>query len=86
MTVRCSRCGQEWPREPALEVPCPTCHAPVGVRCRRPSGHGGNFVGLHPARDREAMHQGFLAPCPMGEGARRAAGERDGPEQTALLL
>lgn len=55
MSVRCHLCGEEWPREPALEVACPTCKAPVGERCRRPSGHRGNFVGLHPARDREAM-------------------------------
>jgi len=23
MTISCSRCGEEWPRDPALEVVCP---------------------------------------------------------------
>jgi hypothetical protein len=64
MTVRCSRCGQEWPRDPALEVPCPTCLAPVGQRCRRPGGYTGNFVGVHAARDQAAMQAGLLAQCP----------------------
>jgi predicted RNA-binding Zn-ribbon protein involved in translation (DUF1610 family) len=85
MTVQCSKCGQEWPRDPALEVTCPTCHAPVGVRCRRPSGHGGNFVSVHPARDREAMHRGFLRPC-VRDSAPRATGARQPPGQTALGL
>jgi hypothetical protein len=64
MNVRCNRCCQEWPRDPALEVPCPRCHVAVGVRCRRPSGHGGNFTGLHAARDRAAMRAGLLTRCP----------------------
>ena len=53
--VRCTNCGQEWPRDPALEVPCPVCRAGIGQICRRPSGHrvfGGAF---HPDRDRLAM-------------------------------
>lgn len=66
MSVHCGRCGQEWPRDPALEVPCPRCRAGVGVRCRRPSGHGGNFTGLHAARDRAAMDAGLLSRCPAG--------------------
>jgi len=55
MTVSCTHCGQSWPRDPALEVPCPVCNAEVGIRCRRPSGHivwGGQ---PHPERDRLAM-------------------------------
>lgn len=72
MTVACKRCGQTWPRDPALEVPCPQCGAPVGVRCRRPSGHGGNFVGVHAVRDQAAMDAGLLERCPgkqpEGEG------------------
>lgn len=63
MPVSCSRCGQTWPRDPALEVDCPTCHAPVGRRCVRPSEHkvfGGQF---HPDRDRAAMAAGFMQKC-----------------------
>lgn len=69
MSVRCLHCGQEWPRDPALEVPCPTGRAPVGAGCRRPSGHGGNFVGIHADRDRAALSAGLLAACPAGPGA-----------------
>ena len=61
MTASCSACGQEWPHDPALEVAYPTCHAPEGVKCRRPSGHG---CSLHPTRDRLAMERGFLGPYP----------------------
>ncbi|KKN04261.1 hypothetical protein LCGC14_1099190 [marine sediment metagenome] len=61
MTANCSRCGQTWPRDPALEVPCPTCHTPVGRKCRRPSKHG---CDIHASRDREAMKAGHLTKCP----------------------
>ena len=61
MSVVCHKCGRTWPRDPALEVACPTCHAPVGVKCRRPSGHG---CDIHTARDRAAMDAGLLRPCP----------------------
>ena len=66
MVVTCSRCGQEWPRDPALEVSCPVCRAPVGQRCRRPSGHGVFGRGLHVARDEAAMRAGYLAKCEAG--------------------
>jgi hypothetical protein len=69
MSVSCSNCGEEWPRDPALEVPCPTCHAPVGVKCRRPSGHG---CDLHASRDQAAMDAGFLRLGPKGPSAQRA--------------
>jgi hypothetical protein len=69
MSVSCSNCGEEWPRNPALEVPCPTCHAPVGVKCRRPSGHG---CTLHASRDQAAMDAGFLRLCPKGPSAQQA--------------
>ncbi len=67
--VPCARCGQAWPRDPALEVPCPACQAPAGVKCRRPSGHG---CDLHAPRDREALRRGIYARCP-GESAPAAA-------------
>jgi DNA-directed RNA polymerase subunit RPC12/RpoP len=69
MTVACSQCGEEWPRDPALEVPCPTCHARVGVKCRRPSGHP---CELHASRDQAAIDAGFLRPCPKGLSAQQA--------------
>lgn len=59
--VACSRCGQSWPRDPALEVICPQCHAPIGTPCHRPSGHG---CALHAARDQAAMDAGKLVKCP----------------------
>lgn len=55
MSVTCHRCGQEWPRDPALEVECPTCHAPVGRPCVRPSEHKTWGGQPHPERDRLAM-------------------------------
>jgi hypothetical protein len=45
-----------------LLVPCPDCHAPVGVGCRRPSGHSGPFVELHAARDLLADREGKYGP------------------------
>lgn len=51
--VRCDGCGQEWPRDPALEVTCPTCGAGVGHRCKRPSEHAA--AKIHAGRDRLAL-------------------------------
>jgi len=64
--ITCRRCGRTWPRDPALEVPCPQCQAPVGVACKRPSGHGGNFVDVHATRDQAAMDAGKLTKCEGG--------------------
>jgi hypothetical protein len=80
MTARCNRCGQEWPRDPALEVPCPACHAAAGRKCRRPSGHA---CDIHVERDQAALDAGKLAPCPMA-GPPRPAHEAD--RQLALGL
>lgn len=57
----CTACGASWARDPALEVPCPTCRAPVGSPCTRPSGHG---CDCHPARDGAALRAGHLTRCP----------------------
>lgn len=67
MTVTCCGCGTTWPRDPALGVACPRCHAPVGGRCKRPSGHG---CDSHVERDGDALAAGLIQPCP---GARRVA-------------
>jgi hypothetical protein len=64
MTVRCNACGEEWPRDPALEVDCPDCRAGLGSACRRPSGHS---CAVHASRDRLAMGRGFFAPCLVAE-------------------
>lgn len=40
----------ESPPDNPLRVRCPHCGSPPGVRCQRPSGHSGNFVGLHRKR------------------------------------
>jgi hypothetical protein len=69
MAVSCSNCGERWPRDPALEVKRPTCHAPAGVRCKRPSGHG---CDIHASRDQAAMDAGFLRMCPKGPSATTA--------------
>jgi len=69
VTVACSACGQEWERDPAIEVECPKCDAKVGHYCRvrRPSERTCNFGNktlIHPARDQLAMDKGFLQRCP----------------------
>ena len=65
MSVTCDGCGQTWPRDPALEVPCPVCGAAVGRACTElhPSGHrlSAAFAHLppwgHDERDRLAMER-----------------------------
>lgn len=77
-------CGRSWPRDPALEVPCPDCTAPVGSPCRRPSGHRVFGHGVHGARDLAADAAGKYEICPSGRcgaAARKAAG----PDQRDLF-
>lgn len=76
--VTCRHCGQEWPRDPALEVPCPQCQAPVGRPCKRPSEHNVWGNQPHASRDQLAMERGFLKPCPKGPSAQQ-------PRQASLL-
>lgn len=74
-------CGRVWPRDPVLEVACPDCLAPAGVRCRRPSGHSGPFIALHASRDLLADRQGAYGTCPLGR-----CGSAAKPVQWALAL
>ena len=53
-----------------LEVECPTRHAPIGRKCRRPSGHE---CELHASRDQRAMDRGLLERCPAAGSAHPAA-------------
>lgn len=73
-------CSLTWPRDPALEVDCPDCAAPVGVGCRRPSGHSGGFVELHGSRDLAADAAGAYGTCPLG-----LCGVADRPVQRDLF-
>lgn len=57
MTVSCNNCGEEWPRDPVLEVECPMCRADVGEKCKRPSEHSGGFVHPHSAREKRALRE-----------------------------
>jgi hypothetical protein len=68
MTISCNRrgCDRTWPRDPVLEIECPSCGAGVGTKCKRPSGHGGNFVHPHHRRDRLAVAEGHYGNCPLG--------------------
>lgn len=81
LAVVCQSCGQEWPRDPCLEVPCPMCGAKIGGPCRRPSGHRvWSAFPFHPERERAAMAAGFIRPCP--------AARKDSPtsaQQPSLL-
>ena len=83
MTVKCSLCGQEWPRDPALEVACPVCRAAAGSPCRRPSGHETYGGQPHPDRDRLAMEvvPGY-GRCPAAAKPNRTP---DGWMQPALF-
>lgn len=67
--VDCGYCGEDWGRDPALEVACPTCDVDPGSKCRRPSGHpvniGTQLHGIHRGRDEKALDvvDGY-EPCP----------------------
>lgn len=59
-------CDRSWPRDPALEVRCPDCGAPVGSPCKRPSGHTVFAFGVHASRDLAADAAGKYGVCPTG--------------------
>lgn len=75
MAVRCLKadCDRHWPRDPALEIACPDCKAPIGVGCRRPSGHRAfGSCNVHAARDLAADAAGHYGVCPSGRCGRAA--------------
>ena len=85
----CLACGQEWPRDPRLEVEYPACHAHIGNPCTflRPSGHRvtAAFAGAQPHVEREeaAVVAGFMSrECPNFDRSRLRAK----PVQTALAI
>ena len=68
--VHCQRkggCGKSWPRDPVLEVECPSCGAPAGRACKRPSGHGvwGQYGRFCDPRDMAAYNAGAYGTCPQ---------------------
>lgn len=66
----CNACEREWERHPVLEVECPKCHAGIGARCRRPSGHTGPLIEPHVEREQLAVDLGVLELCPAGPTLR----------------
>lgn len=65
--MRCLKpgCTVTWPRDPVLEVPCPSCGVGIGAVCLRPSGHrkwGAKFY--CDARDIAADKAGKYGVCP----------------------
>lgn len=71
MAVQCQACGEQWARDPILEVPCPDCRAPIGHRCKRPSGHKASSY--HASRDHAAVAAGAYGICPAGPAAAAAS-------------
>lgn len=70
-------CGREWPRDPALEVQCPECRAPIGSPCKRPSGHPVFARGVHGRRDLLADAEGHYGTCPShrcGQARKKTEG------------
>jgi hypothetical protein len=68
VTVHCGKdnCDRSWPRDPVIEVECPACHAGVGTRCKRPSGHRAWRGNFHAVRDIAADKAGKYGTCPTG--------------------
>lgn len=60
VTVTCGDCRVElaFPRDPAREVPCLDCGAPIGSPCRKPSGHRMWRNVVHASRDVAALEAG----------------------------
>lgn len=85
MAYQCSNCGEEWETHPFLQLPCPTCHAPAGAWCRRPSGHSGPFTDIHVAREQAVLDAGLVKKCPAAVEREKPATKVD-PAQMSLFL
>lgn len=85
MPVTCNNCGEEWPRDPVLEVECPTCSADVGEKCSRPSGHSGNFVHPHASRDKRAAQE-HGCQCTEGDDSESEPEQEQDDGTTQLKL
>jgi len=59
-TFTCEGCGDSWPYDPRLIVPCPDCKARAGANCIRPSEHRTTMP--HRAR-REAAFEKMPCSC-----------------------
>lgn len=82
MTVTCNICDQEWDRDPALEVKCPTCLSEIGSPCYRPSGHK---CTIHAPRDKLAVKLVCdYDPCPAVDTPSAEQRSDDTSEQTTL--
>jgi len=74
--VPCGFCGHDFKTDPVYAVPCPSCPAPVGKKCKRPSGHDVTHEhgrGWHIERDMAAARAGAYhhtcnRPCPKSCG------------------
>lgn len=82
--VHCNLCPKTWPRDPVLEVACPTCNVGVGQPCRRPSEHTLPFGDFHVARDLLAAAEGHYGHCPFGRCRNHPAW--NGPEPVTLPI
>jgi hypothetical protein len=88
MTASCNHCDEEWERDPALEVACPSCAAEKGQRCRRPSGHR---CRIHAKRDWRALEEVCsYSTCPAANAPGRpvrstSKGTDDGETQQTTL-
>jgi hypothetical protein len=79
--VACEVCGEQYPRDPALEVTCPACGAKVGAWCKSPSGH--KAMRLHADRLKGALVAGVEKSCPGSPFAAAAAAFAPPPRVTA---
>ena len=86
MPVQCSRCGTEWPKDPALEVPCPRCGAGVGRECRRPSQH--RAFGGEPHSERDIPRDGSRHPVEVSGRSMpgEAVGDSANDDQSSLPM
>ena len=79
--VTCQFCGEQWDRDPSLEVSCPQCKVRIGAWCKSPSGH--KAMRLHVAREHAAIAAGKLHICPKAGAPLPGASAAPDPAQAA---